>query len=62
MDELCRQASLQIDAGVNLIILSDRGIDKHNAAIPALLAVAGLHHFLIREGKRTKVGLILESG
>jgi glutamate synthase (ferredoxin) len=62
MDEVCRQASLQIDAGVNLIILSDRGVDKHNAAIPALLAVGGLHHFLIREGKRTKVGLILESG
>jgi glutamate synthase (ferredoxin) len=62
MDELCRQASLQIDAGINLIILSDRGIDKHNAAIPALLAIGGLHHFLIREGKRTKVGIILESG
>lgn len=62
MDEVCRQASLQIDAGINLIILSDRGIDKHSAAIPALLAVGGLHHFLIREGKRTKVGLILESG
>jgi glutamate synthase (ferredoxin) len=61
-DELCQQASLQIDAGVNLIILSDRGMDRHNAAIPPLLAVAGLHHFLIREGKRMKVGIILESG
>lgn len=61
-DELCTQAGLQIDAGVNLIILSDRGVDRHSAAIPPLLAVAGLHHFLIREGKRTKVGLILESG
>lgn len=62
MNEICRQASLQIDAGVNIIILSDRGVDRSNAAIPALLAVSGLHHFLIREGKRTKVGLILESG
>jgi glutamate synthase (ferredoxin) len=62
MDEVCRQAGLHIDAGINLIILSDRGVDRHNAAIPPLLAVAGLHHFLIREGKRTKVGLILESG
>ena len=62
MDEVCRQASLQIEAGINLIVLSDRGIDKHNAAIPALLAVGGLHHYLIRAGKRTKVGLILESG
>ena len=62
MDEVCRQASLHIDAGINLIILSDRGVDRHNAAIPPLLAVSGLHHHLIREGKRTKVGLILESG
>ncbi|NBX02248.1 glutamate synthase subunit alpha, partial [bacterium] len=62
LNELFRQASLHIDAGINLIILSDRGVDRNNAAIPALLAVSGLHHFLIREGKRTKVGLILESG
>jgi glutamate synthase (ferredoxin) len=62
MDEVCRQAGLHIDAGINLIILSDRGVDRNNAAIPGLLAVAGLHHYLIREGKRTKVGLILESG
>ena len=62
MDELCNQASLQIDAGINIIILSDRGIDKNNAAIPPLMAVAGLHHYLIRAGKRTKVGLVLESG
>ena len=61
-EELCRQASLHIDAGMNLIILSDRGIDDNHAAMPALLAVSGLHHFLIREGKRTKVGLVLESG
>jgi len=62
MDEVCRQAGLHIDAGINLIILSDRGVDRHNAAIPPLLAVGGLHHYLIREGKRTKIGLILESG
>ena len=61
-EELCRQATLQIDAGMNIIILSDRGVDKHNAAMPALLAVSGLHHYLIREGKRTLVGLVLESG
>jgi len=62
MAEVCRQAGLHIDAGINLIILSDRGVDRNNAAIPPLLAVSGLHHHLIREGKRTKVGLILESG
>ncbi len=60
--EVCNQASLQIDAGINIIILSDRGVNKENAAIPPLLAVSGLHHFLIRAGKRTRVGLVLESG
>ena len=62
MDELFNQASLQIDAGINIIILSDRGVNKNNAAIPPLMAVSGLHHFLIRAGKRTRVGLVLESG
>jgi glutamate synthase (NADPH/NADH) large chain len=51
-----------IAKGHNIIILSDRGIDKDNAAIPALLAVSALHHHLIRQGTRTKVSLLLESG
>ncbi|HZJ15214.1 MAG TPA: glutamate synthase large subunit [Chthoniobacteraceae bacterium] len=62
LDEICAQASRSIAAGVNIIILSDRGVNKDNAAIPALLAVSGLHHHLIREGLRTRVGLVLESG
>ena len=62
MDEICAQASNSVAAGVNIIILSDRGVNAENAPIPALLAVAGLHHHLIREGKRTRVGLVLESG
>ncbi len=45
----------------NIIILSDRGIDQHHAPIPALLAVSGLHHHLIRQGTRTHIGLIVES-
>jgi glutamate synthase (ferredoxin) len=61
-DDLCTQASLHVDAGMNIIVLSDRNVDDNHAAIPALLAVSGLHHYLIREGKRTKVGLVLESG
>jgi glutamate synthase (ferredoxin) len=62
MAEVCRQASEAIATGHDFIILSDRGIDPEHAAIPALLAVAGVHHHLIREGTRTKAGLILESG
>ncbi len=60
--QICQQADAAIASGTSLIILSDRGIDHNHAAIPALLAVAGLHHHLIREGTRTKVGLVLESG
>ena len=47
---------------VNVIILSDRGVTKDYAPIPSLLAVAGLHHYLIREGLRTRVSLVLETG
>jgi glutamate synthase (ferredoxin) len=62
MGELCQKASAAIASGHDIIILSDRGLDRFHAPIPALLAVSGLHHHLNREGTRTKVGLVLESG
>ncbi|MBI2166970.1 MAG: glutamate synthase large subunit [Candidatus Omnitrophica bacterium] len=62
LEELFKKASQAIRKGTNIIVLSDRGIDREHAAIPALLAVSGLHHHLIREGTRTRVGLVLESG
>ncbi|HEX3717722.1 MAG TPA: glutamate synthase large subunit [Verrucomicrobiae bacterium] len=62
IDDLCARASSAVEAGANILILSDRGVDHEMAPIPALLAVAGLHHHLIREGSRTRVGLVLESG
>ncbi len=62
LEEIYRKASRAIKEGVNLLVISDRGVDHDHAAIPALLAVSGLHHHLIREGTRTKVGLVLESG
>ncbi len=62
LDELFEAADKAIINGANIIILSDMGINEKQAAIPALLAVAGLHHHLIRDGLRTKVGLVLESG
>jgi glutamate synthase (ferredoxin) len=46
----------------NVLILSDRGVNKEFAPVPALMAVAGLHHYLIREGLRTRVSLVLETG
>jgi glutamate synthase (ferredoxin) len=62
MHALCRHASQMVASGHDFIILSDRGHTRTMAPIPALLAVAGVHHHLIREGTRTKVGLVLESG
>jgi glutamate synthase (ferredoxin) len=62
MDELCKKASQAIQDGVNIVILSDRGVNKESAPIPSLLAAAGVHHHLIREGTRAKVALVLESG
>ncbi len=62
MEDLFQAADSAIARGFNLLVLSDRGMDKDNLPIPALLAVAGLHHHLVRQGKRTQVGLILESG
>ncbi len=47
---------------VNVLILSDRGVNREFAPIPALLAVAGLHHYLIREGLRTRVSIVIETG
>ena len=51
-----------VKKGHNILILSDRGVDREHLAIPALLASAGLHNFLIREKVRPDVGIILESG
>ncbi|MEW5956562.1 MAG: glutamate synthase large subunit [Chloroflexota bacterium] len=62
MEELYQAADRAIAAGYNILILSDRGLDQDNAALPALLAVSGLHHHLIRNGTRTHAALVLESG
>ncbi|HVU34336.1 MAG TPA: glutamate synthase large subunit [Opitutaceae bacterium] len=63
MEELSIMARRMIEEEeVNVIILSDRGVTRDFAPIPALLAIAGLHHFLIREGLRTRVSLVLETG
>ena len=48
--------------GYNIIVLSDRGVDAEHIAVPSLLAVAAVHHHLIRDGLRTEVGLVVETG
>ena len=62
IDSLCKEAARCVDAGCNYIILSDRGIDSRHAAIPSLLAVSAVHHYLIAAGKRVQTALIVESG
>ena len=62
LNELFKAADKAIADGVNILIISDRGISEDKAAIPALLAMSGLHHHLVANGTRTQVGLVLESG
>jgi len=62
LKEVCKEVDIAIDKGFSFVILSDRGVNENETAIPALLATAGVHHHLIRNGKRTQIGLILESG
>jgi len=62
LEELCVMARRMIEEEeINLIILSDRGVNQDYAPVPALLAVAGLHHYLIREGLRTRISMVLET-
>ena len=62
MADLCRRASDAVAAGYDILILSDRGVGPKLAPIPSLMATAGVHHHLVREGSRTRCGLVIESG
>ena len=62
IEDLCKEAEASVDEGVNYIILSDRDIDEKHAAIPSLLAVSAVHHYLINVQKRVQTALIVESG
>ena len=62
VDRLCDRAEAAVRGGYNIIILTDRGVGPDRIAIPALLATAAVHNYLIRKGLRTSVGLVVESG
>src|SRR5207344_650941 len=62
MDDLKRRASSAVNSGYTILILSDRDADRDRAPIPSLLATSGVHHHLVREGTRTRCGLVLETG
>ena len=62
LETLCHQAEKSVDEGYNYIILSDKDVDEQHVAIPSLLAVSAVHHYLISVGKRVQTALIVESG
>uniref|UniRef100_E0XSZ0 Glutamate synthase [NADPH] large chain n=1 Tax=uncultured alpha proteobacterium HF0130_06E21 TaxID=710808 RepID=E0XSZ0_9PROT len=62
IDNLCARAEESVGQGYNIIILSDRLVGPDRVAIPSLLATSAVHHYLIRKGLRTSVGLVVETG
>ena len=61
LETICDEAARAIDDGYTFIILSDRGISKDYAALPALLATGAVHHHLVKKALRTQIGIIVES-
>jgi glutamate synthase (NADPH/NADH) large chain len=62
LERLCRDATDQVLAGMNILILSDRPVSVDRIPIPAALATAAVHHHLIRQGLRMQTGLVIETG
>lgn len=60
--KLLKKAEKAAKDGYRLLVISDHGVDKDNAAIPSLLAVSSVHHHLIEKGLRNKVSIIVETG
>jgi glutamate synthase domain-containing protein 2/glutamate synthase domain-containing protein 1/glutamate synthase domain-containing protein 3 len=62
LDRLCREAADAVREGVNILILSDRGVSPDLGPIPMLLATGAVHHHLVREELRTQCGIVCETG
>src|ERR1700757_4320801 len=62
LEALCEEAARYVDNGANILILSDRNLGAERVAMPSLLAVAAVHHHLVRRGTRLRTGLVCESG
>ena len=62
LERICREATEAVEAGHNILILSDRGVSPTRVPIPALLATSAVHHHLILQGLRTKTGIVVETG
>ncbi|MCR9119824.1 MAG: glutamate synthase-related protein, partial [bacterium] len=62
IDRICAEAEAAIDEGHSIVVLSDRAIDKDSVPLSSLIAVGAVHHHLVRQSKRTQIGLVIESG
>jgi glutamate synthase (NADPH/NADH) large chain len=62
LDRICREAEEAIDDGYSLVVLSDRAMGADRVALPTLLACGAVHHHLIRQTKRTRIGIVVETG
>ena len=62
LERVCSEAERAVDDGIEIVILSDRNADRDHDPIPSLLATGAVHHHLIRSGKRTQTGIVVESG
>ncbi len=62
VDRICQEAEKHVDNGATILILSDRGAGLHHAPLPSLLATGAVHHHLVRVHKRTRCGIVVESG
>ncbi|MEH7381112.1 glutamate synthase large subunit [Bacillus sp. JJ1533] len=62
IDEVIKRVDKEVESGTNILVLSDRNVNKQYAAIPSLLAVSAVHHHLIQTGNRSKVSLLVDSG
>ncbi len=62
LDRICQEAEQAIDEGYTLAVLTDRAMSPERVAVSALLACGAVHHHLVRRAKRTRIGLLLETG
>jgi glutamate synthase (NADPH) large chain len=62
LHRICIEAEKAIADGYSLVVLSDRAVGYERVAIPTLLAIGAVHHHLVRNAKRTQVGIVVESG
>jgi glutamate synthase domain-containing protein 2/glutamate synthase domain-containing protein 3 len=62
LEAVCEEAASYVNNGANILILSDRNLGPERVAIPSLLAVAAVHHHLVRRGTRLRTGMVIESG